>query len=335
MNLTQATTGQLMRLDSIAQHLKLTSDPRDQSFEGEAIEAVLVKVKPIVDATRPNRGEGVIAAIAANYGVRFEEVRSSEDVINVKRRYLEERGELGFGMIDDELANPHVDALLFQLTQVPDNHPERYVAVLNLQESATRAYWNRSHELSHRLTEPPQKLLPFRRHRFEAANPVEKLVDQIAGEIAFYAPIFKPIVRKIAQTNQLTFSTVNQIKAAFAPTSSLLATVNAVVNHWPEPAIAVEASLRGRKGQPKKDVALRVKVQARNEAARRNDLFVWNNMRVPAASPLFSAFYEDRKCEDCENLKDWITSTGSSLPAMSVLTSATGLKGRAYAVISI
>lgn len=334
MKLANATTGQLIRLDSIADYLKLASDPAEPSFADEAVEAVLQKVKPIVNAARPEQGESVVAAIANHYGVRFEEVRSPGDVHSVKRRYLNERGELGFGMIDAELANPQVDALLFQLTQVPTDHPEKFIAVLNLQDSPARGYWNRSHELSHRLAEPPQRLLPFKRHRFEAANPVEKLVDQIAGEIAFYAPIFGPIVSQLAKDNRLTLPVVKSIQTAFAPTSSLLAVVNAVVKHWPCPAIAIEAAKRGRRGRGNKDVALRVKVQARNVAARDQDLLIWNNMRVPPSSPLYSAFSEERLCEDSENLDDWTTSTGRTLSSMSVLTSAIGFNGHAYAVIS-
>ena len=81
--------------------------------------------------------------------------------------------------------------------------PDRWVAVLNLQDTAAKAYWNRFHELAHRIAEPPQGILPFRRHQFEASNPVEALIDSVAAEFAFYGPAFRPIVQRLAKRNKL------------------------------------------------------------------------------------------------------------------------------------
>lgn len=332
--LKNATVNDVMRLDAIASFLKTDCDPDDIGFETACTKAVLKKVKRIVNESQAKRGEDVLAAVASHFGVRFEEVRDNRDVAKLKRRYLKQR-ELGFAVLDRELADGDVDALLFQLTNVADDNPEQFVAILNLQESESRGFWNRSHELVHRLAEPPQKMLPFRRHRFEAANPVEKLVDSIAGELAFYPPLFGPLVSKAAKKKQpLTVKTVMQIQNQFAPTSSLLAATNAIVNHWPAPAIVLTASMRGRKRAPNEAVALRVAMQARNLDARNTELLVWNNMRVPPSSPLYSAFNEHRQCEGFEDLANWESSTGRSLPKTNVFTSAIGLRDRAYAVIS-
>jgi hypothetical protein len=332
--LKNATLGELMRLDSIASHLELEVDPTDPAFVDEAIAAVKRKVAPIARRTSPQNGEDLLASIAAHFGVTFEEVREPGDIAALKHRYLKQRREIGFAVIDDELADTNVDALLFQLTNPRRDSRERFIAILNLQESESRGYWNRSHELSHRLAEPPQKLLPFKRHRFEVANPVERVIDKIAGELAFYPPIFQPLVARAAASPLLAISTVTRIQHCYAPTSSLLATANAVAGNWPRPAIVLTASVGGRKHRPEEAVALRVSVQARNAAARKAELLIWDNMRVPRSSPIFAALHEDRQCEDYENLATWTSSNGQALPNTTVFTSALGLRNRVYAIMS-
>jgi hypothetical protein len=75
-------------------------------------------------------------------------------------------------------------------------------------------------------------------------------------------------------------------------------------------------------------------LQARNGAARAEELLIWNNMRVPKTSPLFAAFHENRQCEGYENLAAWTSSDGHALANIRVFTSALGLGDSAYAVMS-
>jgi hypothetical protein len=123
---------------------------------------------------------------------------------------------------------------------------DRWVAILNKLYSQVRAYWNMFHELSHRITEPPQLLLPFRRNRAESENTVEYVIDQVAADLAFYGPIFRPLVLAAAAEGMLTFSLIHKIRKLFAPTASVQAVTNAVVNYWPQPAICFTAKMNGR-----------------------------------------------------------------------------------------
>jgi hypothetical protein len=211
---------------------------------------------------------------------------------------------------------------------------DRWVAVLNLQDSDSRAYWNRFHELSHRIAEPPQGILPFRRHQFEATNPVEALVDSVAAELAFYAPAFRPLVVRVAKRNRLDFKVIEAVHDGFAPTASLLSTMNAVVKHWPRPAAVLTAELRGRRGAPSVDPALRITPQGFSGLASAAGLRFFPNMRVPAGTPIDEAYQTGIDQGASEQLGKWGTSQGDRLAAIDVYTSARRVGTRVYALLS-
>ena len=290
--------------------------------------------RPIIKKANPKTGEEIATVLAAHFSVHFEEVRGPVDIDLLENNYLRQKRELGFGRLREELEDPHVDALLFRRMRAQPHDPDKWVAVLNLQLTDAKAYWDRFHEITHRAAEPAQRVLPFRRHRVERTNPVERLIDTIAGEFAFYAPLFQPLVNVAQENHRLTFATVKNLQDAYAPSSSLLAATNAVVRYWPAPAMVVTASMNGRKSDPKKDRALRVTMQTRSSAAKEVRLSCFPNMRVPMSSPIFVAFAEKRNVEGLENLGAWTTSSGNSLPTIQVFTSAICLGKVIYALIS-
>lgn len=317
------TEGQLMRLDAVAEHLDIQIDPEDDGFNDAVISSCLSKVAPIIADASATTGEEILAAVGRYYSVLFEEVRSSADIERLEQKYLRGQREIGFAQLQNELANPNVDALLFQRQKAQQHDRDKWVAVLNLQQTETRSFWNRAHELSHRIAEPPQGLLPFKRHGLEKTEPIERLMDLIAAEIAYFPEVFVPLVVG-RQTESLTFELVQSLKAVFAESSSLLAAANAVVNSWPKPAISLTAKFDGRKRNPHKDVALRVFPQARNSAARvDNELFVIPRMRVPQNSVVCEVQRSGIPQTAVENLATWSTSSGQKLKDMNVLISAT------------
>jgi hypothetical protein len=325
---------ELIRLDSIAEHLKLRRRWGETGFEDDAVQACIRRLAPIIRKANPKTGEEIAAALAAHFSIHFEEVRGPGDIDLLENNYLRQKRELGFGRLREELEDPHVDALLFRRMRAQAHDPDKWVAVLNLQLTDAKAYWDRFHEIGHRAAEPAQRVLPFRRHRVERTNPVERLIDIIAAEFAFYAPLFRPLVKQAQKTDRLGFSSVEELQNAYAPSSSLLAATNAVIKHWSAPAMVVTARMKGRKSAPGKDIALRVCTQTRSPAANEIRLSCFPNMRVPMSSPIFAAFSEKGKVEGLENLGAWTTSTGGSLPPIRVFTSAVCFGEVVYGLIS-
>lgn len=332
---TRPTEGQLMRLDAVADHLDIRLDPEDEGFNEAVISSCMTKVAPVITDAAATSGEEILAALGQHYSVLFEEVRSTADIERLEQKYLRGQRELGFAQLQSELADPNVDALLFQRQRAKDRDRDKWVAVLNLQQTETRSFWNRAHELSHRIAEPPQELLPFKRHGKERKQPIERLMDLIAAEIAFFPDVFVPLVES-RRHDPLTFVLVQDLRMRFAESSSLLSAANAVVNAWPTPASCLKAEIAGRKRNPKDGVALRVFPQSRNLAARDADeLFIIPRMRVPRTSAVYEAFRSGKMQTAVENLGTWTTSSGQQLRDTNVLISATPAYGESmYVLIS-
>jgi hypothetical protein len=335
MGKRQATTHELLRLDAIAQHLKIKSRYPQEGFTEAVIDACLDRIAPVVDKLLPCSGEQIALGLAKHLHLTFEEVRGPADIGDLLKRYLKGKKEIGFAQLPDELARPGVDALLFERMNAEERDPDRWVAVLNLQDSDAKGYWNRFHELSHRIAEPPQGILPFRRHQFEASNPVEALMDAIAAEFGFYEPAFRPLVGQCAQQSRLDFSVVDLLRARFASTASLLSTIKAIVKLWPQPAAVVVAEYRGRVGAPHLDRALRVTPQGYNAAASDSSLKFIPNMRVPEGSPIDVAYRTGLDQDEFERLGNWSTSQGKRLSSLNVHTSARRIGKRVYSVITV
>ena len=107
------------------EYLRVRALPEDQAFEAEVVDACVRKVQPLIDANAECTGELIIGAIASHLGVRFEEVKTPADIDILERKYLVEQRELGFGRLSQELADPSVDALLFQRLNVAHDAPDR------------------------------------------------------------------------------------------------------------------------------------------------------------------------------------------------------------------
>lgn len=322
------------RLLAIREHLRIHARPDSADFRIEVAAACLDQVRPVIDAHAGEQGEAIIGAIASKLGVHFEEVRTSDDISRLERKYLHEQKELGFGLLSDALADEGVDALLFQKTRVSARNPQQWVAVLNLQETESRAYWSRPHEIVHRLAEPPQKRLPFYRHRSENDNTVEWLVDFAAAELAFPASVFKPVVMSRSK-EPLTWDLVSQLRRQFAPTASIYSVAKACVKFWPIPVFFLTASVRGRRGRPREAVALRADVVGNNASARNSGVLFYENMRVPPTSPIAWSFASHDTAVDMEDLGKWVTSSGKRLPSRAALTAAMRMRNQVYGLISV
>jgi hypothetical protein len=309
------------RLWAMREYLRVHARPDSPAFEGEVTRAAVRQIEPVIERHAACTGEIIIEAVARQLGVRFEEVRSGADIERLERTYLEEKRELGFGRLTDELSDHSVDALLFQRMHADGDAPDRWVAVLNMTQTQARAYWSRPHELLHRLAEPPQQRLPFYRHRSDAQNRLERIIDSGAAELAFPRAAFGQRVQAITGQD-LTWELIQTARIGFAPTASLLSAAKAVLRFWPRPAFLLQASVRGRRGQPNIDVALRVNLEGFSSSAPKSGVQFFPNMRVPPSSPIAQTFTTQRPISDVESLGRWVTTKGSCLPDRRALTSA-------------
>lgn len=321
---------QKQRLLAIREHLRVKARVDSPGFPQEVADACVDAVKPIILRNSTQQGEKIVAAIAVNLGVRFEEVQSHDDIKRLEQKYLPQL-ELGFGLIEKELSSDEVDALLIQREHADPHAHDRWVAVLNVQKSRSRAYWSRPHELVHRIAEPPQKRLRFYRHKNDYENALEKIIDLGAAGLAFPDIAFAPVVGRFSGED-LTWSLIERIRLTFAPTASLLSVAKATLRFWPRPATLLIAQMARKKSDPHAPAKLRIKTEGFSEVP--GGVFFIPNMHVPQSSVVMHAFVNRTLEADYENLSSWQTTDGKQLPDRLAFISAQGLSDKVYVLVS-
>lgn len=131
----------------------------------------------------------LLEVVRSRLGVKFEEIHHVKDISLIAETYMN-RGELSFAKLEDEFDN-YTDAVLIELRKAQCWEPS-FVAIIDCRGAKkSRAYFSKWHELAHVLALPKQRKFKFY-HRTAAIKkePTEILMDQIAGDVAFYPPNF-------------------------------------------------------------------------------------------------------------------------------------------------
>jgi hypothetical protein len=230
--------------------------------------------------------EELLDLVCQKLCLHFEVVEVDSDLETIQAKYLAQR-ELAFADLDREF-NATTDAVVIRLRNAQPWSSVRYVAVVDGRgKKHPRVWFSKWHEIAHLLAEPQTKFF-FRRTQAFKREPIERLMDQIAGTLAFDEPLFLPrfkahgLLDGIPRLAQL---------AAFAsqehPYASLQATLSAAIRHHPQPLILVEAKLAAKVNQAAGSKALRAVTTTHNPAALRARIFLHRNMRVPIRSVIY------------------------------------------------
>lgn len=229
-----------------------------------------------------------------------------------------------------------------------------WVAVVDCRgEKARRRFFTTWHEIVHCITAADQYELPFHRTRIrrDLIDPVERLTDAIAAQLAFFDPLFAPIVEQETRIRGLlTFECVENVRQRFCSDASFEATLNACVSRTPSPIILVKASLALKDAEreamgltqrqlfPLKPAILRLRVTSAivNAAARRASFRIHRNMRIPSSSIISSVFYDAQmfRGSGTENLNAWTTSGRGALSPLEVTVEARKSGDQVFALIA-
>jgi len=136
------------------------------------------------------------------------EVWTDEDLSAVIDKYARDEKELGFAGLRRDLDSDTFAALLRRLKKAA-NGEDRYVAIIDCRgEKGKRRFFTRWHEIAHVLTQYEQLQFPLHRSTIKK-DPVEKMMDLIAGDIGFLDELFIPVLQaEIIGRDQLTFASV-------------------------------------------------------------------------------------------------------------------------------
>lgn len=281
----------------------------------------------------------------------FEEIHSDADFDRITQHYAKGLKEFVFAtmrMRFDDADNPTFGVLV-QRKNVERDAPDRFVAVIDCRgNKLARRFFTRWHEIAHRLTTHADGGDEEPAYRSEH-DPIERLMDEIAGRIGFYEPLFDPAFQSAHQGNELTFETVEAVRQNGFSDASFQATLCACTRTLPTPVIYLEAAL-GHKKAVKEEIEddsprlfaieepppeLRAVRTVANEAAQKEKFIIPQNMRVPGSSVIFSAF-ESVGLGDAsnqENLGDWSDSKGKRLEGRKVIVEARKVADRVIAIV--
>jgi hypothetical protein len=281
----------------------------------------------------------------------FEEVWTDEDLNSLVRKYLN-LGESIFATLKSDL-DEKTFATLIERRKIDGNSRDRYVAVIDCRgDKATRRFFSRWHEIAHLLTLQGQLQLPLHRSTTDR-SPTERLMDTIAGEVGFYDPLFRPILRQETQSeNGLSFTSVERIRRRFCPEASFQATLNTCVKRFSAPTLVAEIGIGFKKDEERQIQSAQLKLipATRPEPKLRvlsvlgnnnlsTGLKLHRNMQVPAASLLHRFFFKQDgfdtdEVHGSENLNIWRHSDGRALANLDVKIQVRRLQDSVIALIS-
>lgn len=295
---------------------------------------------------------GAVASVAAleqlvahRLRLVFEEVCSDDDLEQIVGKYVAQR-EYVFATLRDELG-PATFGLTIKRKHWRPESDDKYVAVIDARgEKAARRFFTRWHEVAHLLVLEKELDTPVRR---SAHDPIERLMDEIAGHIGFYEPLFGPIFAREHNKPLLELRTVEAVRAAYCDTASFQSTLFACQRRMNTPVVYVEAEMRYKAGEERRlrsrqrkffaddpPVAkLRVGLAVPNQAASDMDFRIVPNMRVPECS-IIHRLHADATAEQAsgtESLESWEFSAGGTLPACEVWVDARKAGDRIIAIV--
>jgi len=282
------------------------------------------------------------------------EIWNDDDLRKLSLRYARDEGDSKFAALDMDLEEADTFGVIYQRNKLNRVGEFQYVAFVDCRgNKAWRRFFTRWHEIAHCLTSYEQYEFPFRRTNTTdiQKDPVEKLMDMIAGELAFTESLFKPVLKATLGQRRLTFDAAEGVRRQFCPDASAQATLNACAAHSSKPTILLEAGLALKKSQlralqdgqlnmfptrtPKP--CLRVLRSMPNAEARKIGLQIHKQWRVPGFSVIAKVLNSDfeTEIEAVENLSSWKSSDGGSLPDFDVVIQARKIQNKVVAIITL
>jgi hypothetical protein len=248
----------------------------------------------------------LLNVVSSSLRMKFEEVHDDSEITEIAERYIA-KGELFFTSLHREL-DDKTDGMLVRLNNAKPWEP-MFVAIIDCRGyKAWRAYFSKWHEIGHVLTlKPSQMTFQFRRIPVKKKAPGEQIVDRIAGDLAFYRPLFLPYLKEaVGETKRLTFDVVEKLRSTVCIGASREATLRGAVKQALLPQLLIIAGLGLKKSEEqilnspqmglfkekshKFEPKLRALEIIGNEKASDIGLRIHQNMQVPSNSVICEAF---------------------------------------------
>ena len=263
--------------------------------------------------------EDLRMVLADTLSVKVELIESDQDVERLAQKYSHVMGHFR-RILRAEFLKADTEGLLVDNPR-PGKGGRDYLAIVDSRGTRrARANFTIWHELAHLLLYPRKQLVlsGFRRSPTAEAkdkDPIESAVDQIAGKLAFWEPLFKPRLLDAAG-GVLSFRAIEKAQSDVVPEASLYSACLASVKLWRSPAVFLTASVFAKKDGTAS--CLRIRGMVANEPAREAGCKLRKSMRVPMNSAISNAYNDGtgRLHTGAENQGGWEISGQGPLPSL-------------------
>ena len=205
----------------------------------------------------------------------------------------------------------------------------------------------------HVLAQPTQLSFKFRKNPSKKEEPEEQIVDRVAGDLAFYSPLFLPeLLARVQNEKRLTFAVVEELRTTIYSGASCEATIRGAVSRTPFPQLFVVADYGFKKDEqrvinttqmdffPDNEIPFLPKLRAveviGNASAQKTGLWIHPNMEVPEESIVAYAYHDPSSTYQIysatENL-NWQKHSRGELETMKIYLEATKVGNRVFALI--
>ena len=292
-------------------------------------------VDRLISEFEPTSLQQLLETVTAKLGLLIEVIDQDADLASLVSRYLAV-GEGGFARVRDDFAE-RTFALVLRLRK-PHNGCA-HVAVIDCRGSkASRKWFSIWHEIAHLLVEP-QLTLDYRRTG-DAHDEVERVMDAIAGELAFHPRWFD---LGLGEGGRPALRAFEALRLREAPTASLQTAYLTLVTRLRTPALLLIAELalkeserRSVEGGLPAMPLLRAVFAIGSPTWVQEGLYIPKTMRVPERSVIFrvhgGAWGEEHLAAE-EDL-DWWESQGKRLRSMPLWVEAASVGQRVVALIT-
>lgn len=312
----------------------------------------LQRVKEFTSLLAAESTGTLLQLVAGMLSVRVLFIGDDSDIPRYASEYAGVWPTLGAQLREEFIKSDTMGLLLAHPS--PSRGERRNLAFVDARgDRAVRAYFTAWHEIAHLLLQPPQlSFAGFRRVTLDIAeskDPIESLVDQVAGQLAFYEPFVRPeLERELGRTGRLTLDGISRIKDAVAPEASFSAAANALVRMMTDPYAFLVAEMRLKPREARSlnsdqlslisprppEAKLRLASAFANDAAISAGFKIFRNMRVPASCIIARVHDPVVPQESCsgENQDNW-ESSGRHLPSLPIAVEARRFGNVVYAVV--
>lgn len=288
---------------------------------------------------------GLLLKIVCNeLSVKVELIETDEDI----RRISEEYGEFNSTLartLEAEFVRGSTEGITLRSTEHVTGF-RNFLAIIDARgERRSRAHFTTWHEIVHLLLPTKDQEVEIIRRtpnqEVKKKDPIESVIDHVAGYLAIYEPIFKPVLLTKVNEVGFSFEAVEQARDYCLPDASLLSTMIRSINFIDLPILLLQIDTRYKKEEEKRinspqlgfnffvqfeEPKLRVVRLIRNERAKSKIFAIHENMRVPDNSALSMAYYnatDNTSYQAEEDQSWWNTSKSGALPGLPINVQAT------------